>query len=331
MSTNRRTGFTLVELLVVIAIIGILIALLLPAINMAREAARRSQCKNNMKQLALALMTYHEANKAFPPGRVGCIGAGSGTGSDPTMAPCNAMYQLGLSTSPNIRYQDGASGWVLILPFIEEKALFELYNPVQGLLTESNGWQSANHYVILSSRPKVMICPSDTAEPVTKKYYNPPVVNGIGIGSYAFCSQSTAPSVSTASTYDANGMFFTAHRKRIKDMLDGSTEIILFGEVYDGHTDAGYNRWSVTLRALDNSRSTFNALNTPFTMGSTVAAAGAVHTTNSAFGSLHPAGCHFAFGDSHISFLDENIDIKVYQALGSRNNAAKEGVIIGDF
>jgi prepilin-type N-terminal cleavage/methylation domain-containing protein len=324
----RRNAFTLVELLVVIAIIGILVALLLPAVNAAREAARKAHCKNNMKQLALGLMSFHEANKAFPPGRLGCIGAASGTSTDPRLAPCNVLYQQGLSSPPNIRNQNGGSGWVLVLPFVEERALFDLYNPKRGLLTDDPGWQSAGHFQILSSRPKVMVCPSDTTEPVTKKYY-PEIVNGIGIGSYAFCSQSTSPSVTTAATYDANGMFFTAHKKKLRDMIDGPTQTILFGEVYDGHTDAGYNRWAVTLRALDNSRSTWNALNTPFTLGTTVAAAGAVHTTNSAFGSRHPSGCHFAFGDAHISFLDENISIGVYQALGSRKLASGEGVLSG--
>jgi prepilin-type N-terminal cleavage/methylation domain-containing protein len=326
----RRSAFTLVELLVVIAIIGILVALLLPAVNAAREAARKAQCKNNMKQLALGLLSYHEANKAFPPGRVGCISAGSAPSTDSRFAPCNVLYQQGLSSPPNIRYQNGASGWVLLLPFVEERALFDLYNPKRGLLTESTGWQSPGHYQILSSRPKVMVCPSDTTEPVTKKYY-PEIVNGIGIGSYAFCFQSLAPSFSTTAVYDANGMFFTGHKKKTRDMIDGPTQTILFGEVFDGHTDAGYNRWAVTLCSLDNSRTTHNALNTPFSLGNTVNVAG--HVTNSAFGSRHPSGCHFAFGDAHISFLDENVSISVYKALGSRDRKlvkdVNEGVVSG--
>ncbi len=95
MSRLRRTGFTLVELLVVIAIIGILVALLLPAVQAAREAARRTQCNNQLKQIGLALDLYEGSYKLYPPGRVGCDGI--------TTGPCNGdppqlvWAQVGLS------------------------------------------------------------------------------------------------------------------------------------------------------------------------------------------------------------------------------------------
>lgn len=77
---NRRAGFTLIELLVVIAIIAVLIALLLPAVQQAREAARRSQCKNNLKQLGLSLHNYHDTHRVFPPGAVSTITTMTGSG-----------------------------------------------------------------------------------------------------------------------------------------------------------------------------------------------------------------------------------------------------------
>src|SRR5262245_51060388 len=97
---ENNPGFTLVELLVVIAIIGILIALLLPAINMAREAGRRSTCRNNIKQVLLGINNYHDANKEFPT-----------AGTDPESGP---------------HFGPG----IVILPFIEEKALFDLVDKV---------------------------------------------------------------------------------------------------------------------------------------------------------------------------------------------------------
>ena len=102
---GRRTAFTLVELLVVIAVIGILIALLLPAVQQAREAARRSQCRNNMKQLGLALHNYHDTHLAFPPGWIGVAGG--------------------------VQDPEGESGvgWgALILPYMDQSALFSEFN-----------------------------------------------------------------------------------------------------------------------------------------------------------------------------------------------------------
>lgn len=97
---TRNAGFTLIELLVVIAIIAILIALLLPAVQQAREAARRTQCKNNLKQLGLALHNYHDTHSVFPPGL------------------------LGRCTTPDLN----ASGLVMLLPYIEQNNLYSQFN-----------------------------------------------------------------------------------------------------------------------------------------------------------------------------------------------------------
>ena len=99
-------GFTLVELLVVIAIIGILVALLLPAVQAAREAARRTQCQNNLKQLGLAALNHEGTHKHLPPGRMGCDGAAN------------------LNCSPG-EWSRAASGFLPMLPFLEEPALYD--------------------------------------------------------------------------------------------------------------------------------------------------------------------------------------------------------------
>ena len=117
MNLRTRRGFTLVELLVVIAIIGILIALLLPAVQAAREAARRSQCTNNMKQLGVALHNYHDTHKVFPPG--GLDYGHAGTGPHPSLPG---------GVEPANKLVKNMNGLVLLLPYIEQQSLYDQYD-----------------------------------------------------------------------------------------------------------------------------------------------------------------------------------------------------------
>src|SRR6476661_8060061 len=121
---SLRRGFTLIELLVVIAIIAVLVALLLPAVQQAREAARRSQCKNNLKQIGLALHNYHDVNGCFPPAYI----------ADENGKPMHSWR-------------------VLILPYLDQAALHTEYN-------FSEPWDGPNNSRLLARRPAVYACPS---------------------------------------------------------------------------------------------------------------------------------------------------------------------------
>lgn len=141
--TNPVRGFTLVELLVVIAIIGILIALLLPAVQAAREAARRSQCTNNLKQIGLALHNYHDTFKTFPPGVIwgqGCMGANVGGDTGRDMCP-------GTTPPPAHHHTWNA----LILPFLEQKPLYDTID------FKRPAWGQA----FVGTAVPVLRCPSD--------------------------------------------------------------------------------------------------------------------------------------------------------------------------
>ena len=105
---RRNTAFTLVELLVVIAIIGILVALLLPAVQMAREAARRTECSNNLRQIGLALVQYEAANECYPPGRMGCDG-----------------MNFDVCAGDKGFERPGTSGFVMLLPMLEQQNLYD--------------------------------------------------------------------------------------------------------------------------------------------------------------------------------------------------------------
>ncbi|MEX0678434.1 MAG: DUF1559 domain-containing protein [Pirellulales bacterium] len=221
----RRRGFTLVELLVVIAIIGVLVALLLPAIQAAREAARRANCVSNMKQFGIALQTYHNTLKTFPPGA------------------CN-RFDMGTSKSAHVY----ASPHAMLLPYFEEESLHNLYNnDVSWFLQFS---------IVADKVIPVFVCPSNTAEnPVLDGVLNdvlilvtamPPrhYVDGqlLGITTYAFCK-----GVSDSWCYGKNfgppgppyvddwikserGMFDLNWGAPIRKITDGTASTIALGE-----------------------------------------------------------------------------------------------------
>ncbi|WDI43150.1 DUF1559 domain-containing protein [Bremerella sp. P1] len=284
----RKThAFTLVELLVVIAIIGVLIALLLPAVQQAREAARRMQCTNGEKQIILAMHNYESSFKVFPTGRLGCDGACS-----PQNGP-------------------GTSAFVLLLPFLEENNLYELFAPYgpgsafPGSLPEST----------LTTRPDAYVCPSSTM---------PETVNASSknwaTSSYALVSGHFGPSQGIGSKvkWENSGMFVYRDSFGVQDATDGLSNVMFVGEVIDGHLSNHINRWTIAGRHLDSLRSTENPVNTPPGQGVTTSPYG--EALNGAFGSRHPGGGNFAFGDGSVHFIPETINLTIYKLLGQRSS-----------
>src|SRR3954468_5764168 len=307
-------GFTLVELLVVIAIIGILVALLLPAIQAAREAARRSQCVNNLKQLALALHTHHDAQKHLPPGRLGCDGSGPSS----------------LCAGQTDTLRSGMSGFVLILPYLEESALFALYDKSLPIWPRTTAWYTAKNLKLVATRLSVMSCPTDQALPFSENtlidpgvsVYSLPAGAQAAVGSYAFVAGTLGVFKvnQLAGGGDAkfanDGLFYYVVTHKLSQISDGTSHTMMVGEVIDGHTQNSSNIWTRAVRSMDSQRSTDNPLNT--WPGQPVVSTQYGLLVNGAFASRHPGGCQFAFADAHVEFLQESLDPTLYNALATR-------------
>jgi len=228
---NRSRGFTLIELLVVIAIIAVLIALLLPAVQQAREAARRTQCKNNMKQIGLAMHNYHESHQVFPPGMV-----------DDDHDPAGAMH----------------TGFLMILPFIEETAIYNSYNfkvgypPGTGAasrntdLTPGTGpavgqnWLHTANSTTIGKNLNEFLCPSNRSGA-----YTPLGAPNLlaGATDYAMANGAVPILCGTSNDYSLPvklvGAFYPNSRVGIRDLKDGSDSTVLLAEVAGGETWTG--------------------------------------------------------------------------------------------
>ncbi|MCC7474823.1 MAG: DUF1559 domain-containing protein [Pirellulales bacterium] len=310
-------GFTLVELLVVIAIIGILVALLLPAIQAAREAARRSQCVNNLKQIGTALLNYESARKKYPPARYGSDGSGG---------KCNPCKLL-----PATVREQATSGFVLLMPYMEGSELFTLAKvDLDGLWqdgpTYEMTWRDADRKRLVVLRPPVLVCPSDRSGPVLQDINyegNDLAAEGVNpaIGSYAFSQGTIGPPLTSDTKCGNTGMFLYCIPRVLRQISDGTSKTFCVGEVVASDTNDGVNIWSKAVRLQSCMRTTTNPLNAPpgdqtypyVTAGTAIQIA--------SFGSDHSAGANFVYVDGHVSFISDNVDINAYQAASTINRA----------
>lgn len=292
---SRGNGFTLVELLVVIAIIGVLIALLLPAVQAAREAARRTQCLNHLKQIGVANQLYHDSKKSFPPGI--CVPIGNGIGGDVAAGSCPGGTADGCP--PQAIPGKWGSWLTWILPYIEEDNLFSRlkgHNP--GLNGREYNYSVGPNSLGATFLPGY-VCPSDEASERTVVY------NGyhFGINSY-FGNAGTKAWPIAQATF--NGVLFYNSKVRISEITDGTSHTLLAGERNSADptwTDTanpltGFRGWAWT----NYNSGQDNLGDTHWPVNSTTAQVGPTSRRTN-FGSGHPGGASFVFGDGSVRFL----------------------------
>ena len=310
MKSKKTRGFTLVELLVVIAIIGILIGMLLPAVQAVREAARRIQCGNNQRQIGLGLLNFESANQRFPAGRLGRESANHSS----TAFPCQA----------EARVISGASLFVTILPFVEQENAFDLINidEVQFFVGNANWNPSAQETIetlsIITQPMELYNCPSDTKEDTITRNLSG-VEFDAGTGSYAGCAGTSFNNLAITQCrfkFDNDGMFYYIKQQRMSEIADGTSNTIGVGETTDGHNPDSFNAWAECNRYRSSFRVTANPLNFPETQ--TIVPRHNAVRGNGGFASNHTGGGNFVYMDGHVTFLSDSIDIDTYRAISTR-------------
>jgi prepilin-type N-terminal cleavage/methylation domain-containing protein/prepilin-type processing-associated H-X9-DG protein len=311
--SRTRRGFTPIELLVVIAIIAVLIGLLLPVVQKVREASNRTQCANNLEQIALAAHNYHDAARRFPPG-------------------------VHLPVPVGGRPTGGTNLWVELLPYIEQDNVQRKWDYTDNSNNAKGGPSATQAQVI-----KVLICPSDPLpQPVVQLTATlaPPWSWGFyGMSSYGGNAGRRSFPVGTG-----DGIFFFDSCVRLTDISDGTSNTFLFGErsqrdpqfdiqqplVYPGAGRMGeVGRWGCVAGngCLGNV-----LLSTPVPIDYQVSPGGDVSTLRDrmcAFGSGHVHGANFAFADGSVRFISDSIPLVTLKALSTRDGG--EVVSGGDF
>jgi prepilin-type N-terminal cleavage/methylation domain-containing protein/prepilin-type processing-associated H-X9-DG protein len=288
-------GFTLIELLVVIAIIAVLIALLLPAVQAAREAARRGQCVNNLKQIGLALQNYHDTVLTLPPGYV---------------------------SNFNANGDDTGPGWgwaAMILPQFEQAALFGAIN--FNLAIEQPANLTARVPLINS-----FLCPSDTVLP-SWSAVNRNAATGAQIS--VICNVAPSNYVGMYGTGEpgpsGEGVFFRNSKVSLRDITDGTSQTIFVGERSHRLGEATWVGSVTNALMFPTDNDNIGRYVTEGSSGMVLGHAGEgvgpgdPRSDVNQFYSLHAGrGVNFLFGDGHVTFLKATMSYKVYQALATR-------------
>ncbi len=336
---QRRRGFTLIELLVVIAIIAILIALLLPAVQQAREAARRTECKNHLKQIALALHNYHDSFKVFPAATFGRTNPG------------NEITGL----------EDRATAFIMILPFIDQAPLYQIYNPHCGTggCMDVGGSPGPEQVAFLNgSKLTVYNCPSSSMSntrvnprdghldntDIGTTYASSYAVNtgrkwGTGAQDY-FARSIASRGPGRVGPFCANSSF------KITDIKDGSTNVFLVGEAEQDDTATVFPLSPDCCMTATDAGSQTNRRHAYWTEGEHHVARSTEfppfpsilkcvqrmlppnwRECNYIFGGPHVGGLQMSMGDGSVRFISENLNLDTWRNLGMM----RDNTPVGEF
>ncbi len=302
---RRGRGFTLVELLVVIAIIGILIALLLPAVQAAREAARKLQCSNHLKQIGLAVLTYEAQFTVFPI--------------------TIANYQEKDPDGNELDVDGNGLTWMIgILPFLDQGALFDSIN-LDGQGDKDLGIERPENRPAVATSLSTYYCPSDSTKGTVDKGFDGTrpadfefaTSNYTGVmGPHDYQNSSIWGGLPDCQSYSAYGFkecsgTFWRHSHlappTISSFTDGTSNTIIVGEVIPEYYP--WLHWAVSSDVFQPTHASINYIDTDPT---------APWRNTASFTSRHPGGVQFLFGDGHVNFFNDEIDTEVYRGLSTR-------------
>jgi prepilin-type N-terminal cleavage/methylation domain-containing protein/prepilin-type processing-associated H-X9-DG protein len=309
--SSKRRGFTLVELIVVITIIAVLMGIVLPAVQNAREAARRMSCTNNLKQLGIAALHYESDYGVFPTGGRGPVNVGG----RPTGAT-NLMVEL--------------------LNYFEQENLYEKWDE-KDLRNNVAGGRDATQAKVIG----ILLCPSDfmpeTVVQLTAKGAPPWSWGFYGMSSYGGNAGTRSVPLGAPPAFpliSRDGIFYIDSCVRLADVTDGTSNTFLFGERF--HRDPEWDRRKAVvvpwLDSLEHMGKWGMVAVAPGIMGNVTLHTAApinyqmptggdvsqLSDRSCAFGSGHPGGANFAFADGHVCFLKESTSLPILQALSTR-------------